>query len=197
MTTPKQAYEWVKTGHWNFREFNEWFDKAQSKLDENAVSTPSENEEAFLTGITTSGKFTLQEALSMYDTKPAPVATLIEHYGFTDGIVRFDGVENMEQLPIGTKLYTAQSPVPVQEPFGIWHEADTDEESDFYLYKDSGDVSCARCIKLYQHPPTAQHQPLTDEQIMECVKRIDRDQSYLPKALKQLARAIEAAHGIK
>jgi len=35
-----------------------------------------------------------------------PVATLIEHYAFTDGIVRFDGVENMEQLPLGTKLYT-------------------------------------------------------------------------------------------
>jgi len=35
-----------------------------------------------------------------------PVATLIEHYAFTDGIVRFDGVENMEQLPVGTKLYT-------------------------------------------------------------------------------------------
>ena len=35
-----------------------------------------------------------------------PVATLIEHHAFTDGIVRFDGVENMEQLPVGTKLYT-------------------------------------------------------------------------------------------
>jgi len=35
-----------------------------------------------------------------------PVATLIEHYAFTDGIVRFDGVKNMEQLPVGTKLYT-------------------------------------------------------------------------------------------
>ena len=35
-----------------------------------------------------------------------PVATLIEHYAFTDGIVRFDGVENLEQLPVGTKLYT-------------------------------------------------------------------------------------------
>jgi len=34
-----------------------------------------------------------------------PVATLIEHHAFTDGIVRFDGVENMEQLPVGTKLY--------------------------------------------------------------------------------------------
>ena len=26
MITSKQAYEWVKTGHWSLREFNEWFD---------------------------------------------------------------------------------------------------------------------------------------------------------------------------
>jgi hypothetical protein len=49
--------------------------------------------------------------------QPAPVqehvATLIEHYAFTDGIVRFDGVENMEQLPVGTKFYTAAQPAPV------------------------------------------------------------------------------------
>jgi hypothetical protein len=25
MTTPKQAFEWVKTGHWSFAEFNKWF----------------------------------------------------------------------------------------------------------------------------------------------------------------------------
>jgi len=24
MTTAKQAFEWVKTGHWTFRQFNEW-----------------------------------------------------------------------------------------------------------------------------------------------------------------------------
>lgn len=24
-TTPKQAFEWVKTGHWSFAEFNKWF----------------------------------------------------------------------------------------------------------------------------------------------------------------------------
>lgn len=44
-----------------------------------------------------------------------PVATLIDHYGFTDGVVRFDGVENMEQLPIGTKFYIAPLAAPVQE----------------------------------------------------------------------------------
>jgi hypothetical protein len=40
-----------------------------------------------------------------------------------------------------------------QEPFGIWHQGDTEEESDFFLFKDSGDVSCPNCIKLYTAPP--------------------------------------------
>ena len=40
-----------------------------------------------------------------------------------------------------------------QEPFGIWHQGDTEEESDFFLFKDAGDVSCPNCIKLYTAPP--------------------------------------------
>ena len=43
----------------------------------------------------------LEKALKQEQDEP--VATLIEHHAFTDGIVRFDGVENMEQLPVGTK----------------------------------------------------------------------------------------------
>ena len=39
-----------------------------------------------------------------------PVATLIDHYGFTDGLVRFYGVENMEPLPIGTQFFTHPQP---------------------------------------------------------------------------------------
>lgn len=35
------------------------------------------------------------------------------------------------------------------EPFGIWHVGETEDESDFYLYEDAGDVSCDKCIKLY------------------------------------------------
>ena len=27
------------------------------------------------------------------------------------------------------------------EPFGIWHQGATEEESDFFLFKDAGDVS--------------------------------------------------------
>jgi hypothetical protein len=41
---------------------------------------------------------------------------------------------------------------PAQEPFGIYHVGNTEEESDFFLFKDSGDVSCESCINLYTHP---------------------------------------------
>ena len=39
-----------------------------------------------------------------------------------------------------------------QEPFGYWHAGATEEESDFFLHKDSGDVGCEWCVKLYTHP---------------------------------------------
>lgn len=58
----------------------------------------------------------LRTAIEAAD-KQEPVATLIDHYGFTDGVVRFDGVENMEQLPIGTKFYIAPPTAPVQDCF--------------------------------------------------------------------------------
>jgi hypothetical protein len=46
-------------------------------------------------------------------------------------------------------------------------------------------------------PPAAQRKPLTDEEIKAVIQSIDPDEEYLPKALRQFARAIEAAHGIK
>jgi len=50
-----------------------------------------------------------------------------------------------------------------QEPFGIWHQGATDEESDFYLYSESGDVSCPNCIKLYTTPPQrTEQEPVVD-----------------------------------
>jgi hypothetical protein len=51
------------------------------------------------------------------------------------------------------------------EPFGIWHQGDTDEESDFFLYKDAGDVACETCVKLYTAPPKRDWQELTDKEI--------------------------------
>lgn len=52
---------------------------------------------------------------------------------------------------------------PEPEPFGIWHQGDTYEESDFYLYKDFGDVACKTCVKLYRAPPQREWQGLTEE----------------------------------
>lgn len=39
------------------------------------------------------------------------------------------------------------------EPFGIWHVGETEDESDFFLYKDSGDVWEEGDIYLYTSPP--------------------------------------------
>jgi len=50
------------------------------------------------------------------------------------------------------------------EPFGIWHQGATEEESDFFLFKDAGDVSCPDCIKLYTNPPT---ETLTTEMLID------------------------------
>ena len=36
-----------------------------------------------------------------------------------------------------------------QEPFGYWHVGETENESDFFLHKYHGDVSCENCVKLY------------------------------------------------
>jgi hypothetical protein len=70
----------------------------------------------------------LQDDMQALAAQQAPVqehvATLIEHYAFTDGIVRFDGVENMEQLPVGTKFYTTP-PAAQRQWVGL-----TEDESD-------------------------------------------------------------------
>lgn len=50
------------------------------------------------------------------------------------------------------------------EPFGIWHVADDPDECEFFLYEDSGDVTCEKCVKLYTTPQ--RQQPL---------KRLDED----------------------
>lgn len=57
---------------------------------------------------------------------------------------------------------------PDTVPFGIWHPGDTYDESEFFLYEDSGDVSCNNCIKLYQSPPKRDWIGLTDEEAAKC-----------------------------
>jgi len=51
--------------------------------------------------------------------KQEPVATLVNHHGYTHGIVRFYNVENIEELPMpmGTNFYT--HPQPKREWVGL------------------------------------------------------------------------------
>ena len=62
--------------------------------------------------------------------KQEPVATLIEHLAFTDGIIRFYGVENMEQLPVGTEFYT--TPQPQRQWVGLTKDEMDDCECGWY-----------------------------------------------------------------
>ena len=86
------------------------------------------------------------------------------------------------------------TPAPVGvEPFGIWHEGETEDESDFYLFKDSGDVACPSCIKLYtaDQALVMGRVPLTDAQIKGLI-----EEDVFFGNCKEIVRAIEAAHGI-
>lgn len=64
----------------------------------------------------------LREALAQ--PQQEPVATVVEHLGFVDGIIRFYGTENMEQLPVGTMLYTSppaqRKPLTDEEIESMW-----------------------------------------------------------------------------
>ena len=104
--------------------------------------------------------------------KQEPVATLIEHLAFTDGIIRFYGVENMEQLPVGTEFYTTPQPQQAekQEPVAtLWQHGETGRTR----ITMPGDITdCdARWFKaadLYTtHQPQREWVSLTDAEIEE------------------------------
>ena len=83
---------------------------------------------------------------------------------------------NMVTIPLD-KLEDMQRRLKTtQEPFGIWHVGDTEEESDFFLYKDSGDVSCEHCIKLYTHPK--QWQGLSDDEIWDIANFLGKNKEW-------------------
>ena len=48
----------------------------------------------------------------------------------------------------------------VGEPFGYWHQGDTEDESDFHLHSYVKDLNknCKRCIPLYKGSPNTEHQ---------------------------------------
>jgi hypothetical protein len=85
--------------------------------------------------------------------------------------IRYADISERQNKAIETLRTRLAQPEP--EPFGIWHQGDTYEESDFYLYKDSGDVACKTCVKLYTAPPQRKEpDPVADKYLMEieCTK---------------------------
>lgn len=77
-----------------------------------------------------------------------------------------------------------------QEPFGIWHQGDTEEESDFFLFKDSGDVSCPNCIKLYLHSQQAEVER-AHRMHQQSLEDSARDEVQLVKRIAELEQVIE------
>ncbi len=57
------------------------------------------------------------------------------------------------------------------------------------------DMQFKHASYLYTHPQP-KREPLTDEQILRFLSRIDECAVRLPRGLREFARAIEAAHGI-
>lgn len=49
-----------------------------------------------------------------------------------------------------------------QEPFGWWHQGDTEDESDFHLAESGAGMDCKNCIALFAH--AAPIPPITPSQ---------------------------------
>lgn len=54
-----------------------------------------------------------------------------------------------------TALHAAIEAAEKQEPFGVWHQGDTEDESDFFLGGAVEAGCCERCIPLYTTPQPA------------------------------------------
>ncbi len=104
----------------------------------------------------------------------------------------FDGA-NGEIRGAITDLRTAIEAAKMQEPFG------------YFRAEPCGWTDCAETDEgskpLYEHPPAAQRQPLTDEQIIDCwEKSTGKKLPSTGPSIRQLiahTRGIEAAHGIR
>jgi hypothetical protein len=94
-----------------------------------------------------------------------------------------------------TALRTAIAEAEKQEPVA-W--ANLDQYGN--LHESSSQTVPPWTFPVYRHPPAAQRQPLTDEQMYEAVRplcRTDLVARALVEVSKDEYRAIEAAHGIK
>jgi len=124
-------------------------------------------------------------------SEPAPVQTTAAHITWNS-----DGVRTVNGVPDYTPPAAAQ-PAPVQEPVGIfWFNPQDKLWYQTLSYHDDDDDD--RYQPLYAAAP--QRKPLTDEEIITAYETSGHKQSIRPQdvfAVASLARAIEAAHGIK
>ena len=94
-----------------------------------------------------------------------------------------------------------EQPQVEQEPVGFVRQIDIEQiaktPSDWGAM--FGKVMGFNTVPVYTHPQPKREPltPLTDEQLKAIINKIDRDEQYIQPALRQLARAIEAAHNIK
>ena len=179
MTNAKQVYEWVKTGHWNRRQFLEWAQPVPPRTwvgsgdleDSNAYLTPPQRTE--------------RHELQAKGEHPAPCARHCEANAF--------------QIVI--KNLKAQLAQPEQEPVAVKHMKEWVEylkrKSDFGQHmKIPSEMSAGACwelaIELEQFINTTppQRKPLTHDELSDLWYKQSLD-------WMEFARAIEAAHGIK
>ena len=103
--------------------------------------------------------------------------------------LRYDEAEALDACKEALNIANCDLKQPAQEPFGIYYVGNTEEESDFFLFKDSGDVSCESCINLYTHPH--QWQGLTDDEVDDFMfQSCDAENGY---SITDLIRLVEQA----
>ncbi len=86
--------------------------------------------------------------------------------------------------------------ISAEQLSGMFHKLDGLDKNQWgYDWKKGWNAALRRAMD-YTSPP-AQRKPLTDEELFAVIKKIDRDEQYIQTSLRHLARAIEAAHGIK
>jgi len=110
-----------------------------------------------------------------------------------------DWYEHWVNFPVGTKLYTTPPAAPVQEPYGY---VSTHTSGLMHFNKTFHGVytdTATEIVAVYTHPaPAAQRKPLTDEQIDKLPwGPHEGNPMTFAEGLRDFARAIEAAHGIK
>ena len=71
-----------------------------------------------------------------------------------------------------------------QEPFGWWHQGDTEDESDFHLAESGAGMDCKNCIALFAHaapipPITPSQQEALSENLQNLRKALSSNKTGL------------------